>query len=128
MLPLLFAILAMLVGAGLGLMGLAAPGAASRLVRLGESAPGGRAEFRATYGGVFFGLHAAGLACVAFAGPASDWATAACIVLAAGWAGSAIGRTVSMALDAGANTAFNRLSALFELAIALALAAPLIAG
>lgn len=122
--------LGMAFGAFLGLRGLLDPGWASRLVRLKEDEQGGGfAEFRATFGGVFLGLHAAGLALTLqylrsgheVIGVA---ATGAAAVLAFGWAGAAFGRVVSMWRDQGTATAFNRLSVGVETALALAIGAP----
>jgi hypothetical protein len=117
--------LAMATGAVLGLLGLFAPTAASRLARLrvDPERPGGQAEFRATFGGVFFGLHAAGLVCLALGG---GWAMGAAGVLAAGWAGAGAGRLISILADRGAATGFNRASAAVEFALALAIASPLL--
>jgi hypothetical protein len=122
--------LGMAFGAYLGLRGLLDPRWASRLVRLKEDEQGGGfAEFRATYGGVFLGLHAAGLALTLqylrsgheVIGVAATGAVAA---LAFGWAGAAFGRLVSMWRDAGTATPFNRLSVGVETALALAIGAP----
>jgi hypothetical protein len=122
--------LGMAFGAFLGLRGLLDPRWASRLVRLKEDEQGGGfAEFRGTYGGVFLGLHTAGLALTLqylrsgheVIGVA---ATGAVAVLAFGWAGAAFGRLVSIWRDEGAATPFNRLSVGVETALALAIGAP----
>ncbi|MEQ1618659.1 MAG: hypothetical protein ABL883_09990 [Terricaulis sp.] len=122
--------LALAFGAFLGARGLLDPHWAARLVRLKEDEQGGGvAEFRATYGGVFFGLHAAALLLVLYylrggAELPGVAATGAVFALAAGWAGAASGRLISILRDPGANTAFNRLSVAVEAAIALAIGAP----
>ncbi|HYD87214.1 MAG TPA: hypothetical protein VEA80_07055 [Vitreimonas sp.] len=125
-------VLALMFGAGLGARALIDPRWAARFVRLApDEQGGGFAEFRATYGGVFLGLHAAALLLAlryllsggALIGVAAAGASAA---LAAGWAGSAFGRAVAIWRD-GADTRFNRLSVVVEAGIALAIAAPWIA-
>lgn len=122
--------LALAFGAALGARGLFDPNWAARLVRLREDEQGGGfAEFRATYGGVFLGLHAVGFVLVL------KWiidreplvgaiASGACVAIAAGWAGAAFGRAISIWRDKGADTAFNRLSVGVEAATALCVGAP----
>lgn len=122
--------LALLFGAGLGARGLIDPNWAARLVRLREDEQGGGfAEFRATYGGLFLALHAAALYLTLqwlTGGEASVGAVAAGAsgTVAAGWAGAAIGRGVSIWRDAGADTRFNRLSLAVESATALLIGGP----
>ncbi len=119
-------------GAFLGLRGLLDPKWAQRLVRLmPDEQGGGFAEFRATYGGVFLGLHGLALVMTLLYSLGGEYvvgvaATGAAAVLSAGWAGAAFGRVLSMLLDS-ADTKFNRLSAGVEVALALAIAAPWIA-
>ena len=120
----------LLFGAALGVLGLLDPRWAQRLVRLKpDDQGGGFAEFRATYGGVFFGLHAVTLLL------AVKWlanggevvgvaATGAVAAVAAGWAGAAGGRLLSMLRDEGCATPFNRLSVGIETALACAIGAP----
>ncbi len=120
--------LGLVFGAGLGLAGLVFPRWAARLVRLQEAAPGGAAEFRATFGGLFFALHAAPLAMLAVRMKSDDlallvMATGASGVIAGGWFTTAAGRLLSMALD-GTNTPFNRASVGVEVLIGLMIAAP----
>lgn len=121
--------LGLLFGAVLGARGLLDPKWAARLVRLQpDEQGGGFAEFRATYGGVFLGLHA-----VAFVltmnwilygeAPVGTTAVGAAAAIAAAWFGAAFGRAVSMLRD-GTRTRFNELSAVFELAVAAAIGAP----
>jgi hypothetical protein len=85
---------------------------------------GGLAEFRASFGGLFLATHAAGIALVllAPAGPVA-WGL---LPVAGIWAGSAVGRTVSVLVD-GTGTAYNLGSIAFEVVMALAVLAPLIA-
>jgi hypothetical protein len=125
--------LALAFGAGLGLRGLLDPHWAARFVRLKpDEQGGGFAEFRATYGGVFLGLHVAALLLVfvylrggaLIPGVA---ATGAVFVLSAGWAGAAFGRLVSIWRDAGANTRLNVISVGVEALIALLIGAPWLA-
>jgi hypothetical protein len=122
-------LLGLLFGAALGARGLMDPHWAQRLVRLKpDEQGGGFAEFRATYGGVFLGLHAVGFLLSlkwvtggeAVLGTAAIGASAA---IAAAWLGAAAGRALAMIRD-GAATAFNRLSAAVELAMAAAVGAP----
>jgi hypothetical protein len=122
-------ILALVFGAGLGLRGLIDPHWAARLVRLQpDQQGGGFAEFRATYGGVFFGLHAAALAFSAAwvwngALPIGLCALGASTALAAGWFGAAFGRALAMWRDR-AMTPFNVKSALVEALACALIAAP----
>lgn len=122
-------VLALAFGAGLGARALLAPRWAARLVRLQpDEQGGGAAEFRATYGGVFLGLHGVALSLTllyleggrVLIGVA---ATGAAAVLCAGWAGAAFGRFVAILRD-GADTRFNRISTAVELAVATAIGAP----
>jgi hypothetical protein len=122
--------LALGCGVGLGIRGLIDPHWAARLVRLQQDEQGGGfAEFRATYGGVFLGVHAAALLLSLqwivgrepFVGAV---AAGACLSAAGGWAGAAIGRTLSIWRDSGANTPFNRLSIGIETAMAVLIGGP----
>jgi Domain of unknown function (DUF4345) len=122
--------LALALGAGLGLRALIDPIWAKRLVRLTQDLEraGGFAEFRATYGGFFFGSHAfalllSGVWLWAGAYEAGVYATSASAVLAAAWGCTGAGRVLSMLRD-GTRTRFNMFSAGFEFAVALAIAAP----
>jgi hypothetical protein len=120
--------LAILGGAGMGAYGLINPHWAAKLVRLQEAAPGGAAEFRATYGGLFFLAHLVGLAFVwvqhrADNAAISAMAVGAITILAALWGGSALGRLVSIWRDK-TGTPFNWASVGFETAFALMIAAP----
>lgn len=121
--------LSLAFGSALGARGLLDPRWAARLVRLREDEQGGGfAEFRATYGGVFLGLHAITLFLTLkyllggeyVLGVAAAGAAAA---LSAGWGGAAFGRVISMWRD-GADTQFNRLSVGVELTMAVAIGLP----
>ena len=116
-------------GAALGFRGLIDPHWAARLVRLREDEQGGGfAEFRATYGGVFFGLHAAALFFALkwmFGGEPVVGAVAAgaAAAVAAGWMGAAFGRAMSMWRD-GARTRFNMMSVGLEAFVAIVIGGP----
>jgi hypothetical protein len=122
-------VLALAFGVALGARGLLDPKWAAKLVRLREDEQGGGfAEFRATYGGMFLGLHLIALALtlrylLANAYVVGVAASGAAAVLCAGWAVTAFGRLIAMWRD-GANTPFNRISVVVELAVAAALGAP----
>jgi hypothetical protein len=121
----------LLIGACLGLAAMMYPRWAARLVRLDEAAPGGKAEFRATYGGLFAFPHILAMGCVWLQNGADDLAatslaTGAILMLAAAWGGSAFGRLASILLDK-AGTSFNWISVAFELFTAAMIGAPWIA-
>jgi hypothetical protein len=123
--------LALTFGAALGARALFDPHWAARLVRLREDGAGGFAEFRATYGGVFLGLHLIALAftlkyVTGGENIAGALAVGAAAALSVGWAGAAFGRIVSMWRD-GADTPFNRISAGVECAMAALIGGPLAA-
>jgi hypothetical protein len=121
--------LALGFGGALGLRALFNPKWAARFARLRpDEQGGGEAEFRATYGGVFFFTHAAALFfTLKYLGGGSHvigvCATGAAAVLSAGWAGSAAGRFFAIWRD-GVRTRFNLLCAVAEIALALAVGAP----
>jgi len=121
--------LALAFGALLGARGLLDPHWAQKLVRLRpDEQGGGFAEFRATYGGLFFGLHAAALIfalmwIVRGGALVGVMATGACAVIAAAWAGTAFGRALSMLRDR-AYTRFNLFSAALEVVVAIVIGAP----
>ena len=122
--------LAALIGAGLGLLALLAPAKAGEIVRLRPDwdAPGGFAEFRATYGGLLLFAHLAVLLAIvmqAQAGMGSVIGTS--FAVGAGWLGAAIGRAASLLLDDAEHrtrTGYNVFSIGFELVLALMLLAP----
>lgn len=122
--------LALTFGAALGARGLFDPHWAARFVRLkpDDAQAGGFAEFRATYGGVFLGLHGAALLTSVLwiahgATVMGMYATGAAFVLGAGWAGASAGRLLAVWRD-GARTDFNLLSAGVEALMALLIGAP----
>ncbi|WP_421792557.1 DUF4345 family protein [Hyphobacterium sp.] len=114
-----------LLGAGLGLAALVSPEIAAKLVRMQAHPdhPDGYAEFRATFGGVFFFLHVAFLVAM-FMGQGVIGAAA---VLAFGWGGAAIGRVLSLIMDGEAvRTTHNYRSIFVEILAAIAFALPVI--
>lgn len=121
--------LALLVGVGLGARALWDPTWAAKFVRLkADDQGGGQAEFRATFGGVFLGLHLVALLFTLLYLKSGNYligvnATGSSAVIAAGWAGAAFGRAISIWRD-GADTKFNRLSIGVEVAMAFAIAMP----
>lgn len=121
--------LALLFGAALGVRALIDPEWAAKFVRLkADEQGGGFAEFRATYGGVFLGLHLVALVFTLFFLLGGEYvigvcATGATAAIAAGWAGAAFGRVIAMWRD-GADTSFNRMSAGVEIAMAFAIGMP----
>jgi hypothetical protein len=125
--------LALVFGGYLGARGLVDPKWAARLVRLKEDEQGGGfAEFRATYGGVFLGLHAAALFFTVqwlTGGEAviGAMAAGAAGAIAVGWAGAAFGRAISIWRDPGANTGFNKVSIGVESAMAVLIGGPWLA-
>lgn len=121
--------LALLFGAALGVRALIDPEWAAKFVRLkADEQGGGFAEFRATYGGVFLGLHLVALVFTLFFLLGGEYvigvcATGATAAIAAGWAGAAFGRVIAMWRD-GADTSFNRMSAGVEIAMGFAIGMP----
>ena len=121
--------LALLVGVGLGARALWDPAWAAKLVRLkADEQGGGQAEFRATFGGVFLGLHLVALLFTLLYLQSGAYlvgvcATGAGAAISAGWGGAAFGRAVSIWRDK-ADTKFNRLSIGIEIAMAFAIGMP----
>ena len=121
--------LALLVGVGLGARALWDPAWAAKLVRLkADEQGGGQAEFRATFGGVFLGLHLVALLFTLLYLKSGAYlvgvcATGAGAAISAGWGGAAFGRAVSIWRDK-ADTKFNRLSIGIEIAMAFAIGMP----
>ena len=128
--------LGLMAGAGMGAYGLINPRWAAGLVRLRDAPerPGGFAEFRATYGGLFLASHGVALTFVVRAliagapvpegGESVLWfAEVAGLTCGAMWIGTGMGRLLSILLD-GTGTKFNQASVAFELGLGLAIAAP----
>jgi len=124
----ILAMIAAHVGALMGLLGLINPEWSKNVVRLapGPDKPGGYAEFRASFGGLFLFLHAAPI--IAFFAGNGFMGSAFAAALA--WIGMALGRVVSMLLDhkaMGTRTGYNVFGTGFELVLGLMLLAPFIA-
>ena len=121
----ILALIACALGAGLGLKGLLDPAWAGGLLRLRDDPekPGGAAEFRATFGGLFLAAHVA-LAVLLFVGP-EPMALGGAVVLASAWIGTAMGRALSILRDPPSRTGFNAASVAFEIVVGAMLAAPL---
>lgn len=122
------------VGAAMGFWGLINPRWAAGIVRLRDDPekPGGFAEFRGTYGGLFFATHAFALvlmACVAleieaFAGVPTYWTALGTVgVCGLVWLGTAVGRVAAIALD-GAGTRYNQASVIFEIVLGALIVTP----
>jgi len=113
------------IGAGLGLGAMISPTWAAKLVRMqaDPANPDGYAEFRATFGGVFFFLHVAFLAAVLL----GQGVIGAAAVLCFGWGGAAIGRVLSLLLDGpDVRTRHNYMSVAVELVAAIAFVSPVL--
>ena len=122
------------VGAAMGAYGLVNPRWAARIVRLRDDPerPGGFAEFRAAYGGLFLATHAFALVfmvCVAreiealWGVPTYFTALGAAGVCGALWWGTAAGRIAAIAFD-GAGTRYNQASVVFEIVLGALILAP----
>jgi hypothetical protein len=97
--PMLISAAALAFGAGLGVKGLFDPAWAGKLVRLqaDNGQPEGFAEFRSTLGGMFLGLHVVSLLFLIFGGVQTG--VVACVILAAGWLFTAVGRVMAYRVD-----------------------------
>lgn len=128
--PILIAGIAATLGALMGLASLFRPDWAASAVRLAPAGdkPGGWAEFRALYGGGFLLAHGSVLLTMAMMTQAGRGSVvAAGFAIGALWLGMAIGRSVSVLVDAKAHrtrTPFNIFSIGFEIVMGLALWAP----
>ena len=120
---LLLAVIACLIGAGLGLVALLRPLKVLKMVGLSltEGVGHSLSEVRATYGGLFFVSHA-GVAMALAVSPKIGACMSAALGLA--WSGAALGRVVSMLVDKAVNR-FNISATLFEGLMGIALATPL---
>ncbi|HEX5006414.1 MAG TPA: DUF4345 family protein [Hyphomonadaceae bacterium] len=120
------ALLACVIGGGLGGYALINPRWASKLVRLipKEGRIEGKSEFRATYGGLFLGAHAFAFWVVLAAYPGAEFAAAG---VGAAWLGSGLGRIVSIALDK-TGSGLNWFNVAFEAVLGLMLLSPLFFG
>ena len=120
---LFLAVIACLMGAGLGALALLRPGRVLTMVGLSlrEGVAHSVSEVRATYGGLFFVSHS-GTALALALSPKIGACMAAALGLA--WSGAAFGRVVSMITDRTVNR-FNLGATAFEAVMGLTLATPL---
>lgn len=131
-LPWMLAAFAAVIGAFMGLMSLAVPRWGASVVRLvpAPDMKGGWAEFRSSYGGALVLAHGAVLLTLAMSAQAGAGAVmGASFAVGLYWLGMAIGRGLSMALDAGhdTRTRYNGAAIGFETLMGVALCAPFIA-
>ncbi len=96
-------LIALSFGGFAGLIALVNPKGISSTLRLQAEPrkPGGFAEFRATFGGVFFMIHLVGFGMILSVNPAYQIYVAAPI--AAGWLGAALARLLSLVVDKAEN-------------------------
>ena len=106
-------------GACVGLIAVLRPAAIANSLRLqaDPSKPGGFAEFRATFGGVFFMIHTTALVCVTQLPPTAS--VFAILPIAMAWFGAAFARLASMVLDTKENGqgGINRYWVLLEVVV-----------
>lgn len=136
--PIYLSLVGLAIGAGMGAYAMINPRWAAGLVRLRDDPerPGGFAEFRGTYGGLFFGGHAVSAYLVLTAldlatsgaglGPAAVLIIPATAIPASLWWGTAIGRAISVIVDRTGG-GFNYASLAFEAVLGALIAAPLFA-
>ncbi|MEM6899830.1 MAG: hypothetical protein AAF583_08675 [Pseudomonadota bacterium] len=119
----------LLFGAWAGLLALVRPAQIAKSLRLqaNPNKPGGYAEFRSTFGGVFLMIHAVALLLVMRLDPLIGGLVV--LPIAGAWLGAAFARTLSMALDKAENGdgGINRYWVCLEVVVALVIAAPIIA-
>ena len=120
---------ALAFGAWAGFMALVAPNQIANTLRLqaAPGRPGGYAEFRATFGGVFLMIHLVALLLVLRL-PVTG-VVLVILPIAAAWLGAALARIASMVLDKEKNGegGINRYWVVLEVVIALMIAAPVFA-
>lgn len=125
----LLALIGLSLGAVTGLRGMLQPHWIANALKLqaDPDRPGGFAEFRASFGGLFLLMHAFAIWMVLTLG-AFDAALVSATV-AMGWIGAAIGRVLSLVLDKTQNGTggINRIWIGLELIIGGLLLAPMIA-
>lgn len=126
------AAITLLFCAGLGLGSLISPNWAAGVVRLvadpDKTKPGGFSEFRATYGGLLFFLHATALLILLQPELDRTYKIFALFPIAAAWMGAGTGRTLSLLLDKDANRSAGLIPIWIpmEIALGLAIAAPVV--
>lgn len=113
-------------GSYAGLLAIISPGRIARSLRLQADMrkPGGYAEFRSTFGGVFFMIHATAIALVFLIAP--QMSVYVILPIAAAWYGAAICRLLSMGLDKDENGegGINRYWVCLELIVGSVIALP----
>ncbi len=106
-------------GAFAGMIAVLRPAAIASSLRLqaDPDKPGGFAEFRATFGGVFFMIHTTAIVCVAHLPPTAS--VFAILPIGMAWYGAAFARLASMVLDTQENGqgGINRYWVLLELVV-----------
>lgn len=122
------ALIALALGALTGLRALLQPHWIANTLKLQATPdrPGGFAEFRASFGGIFLFLHLFGIYAVLTQGEFHGAIIAATISM--GWFGAAVGRILSIILDKEENGTggINRIWIVLELVIGSMLAAPMV--
>jgi hypothetical protein len=132
--PFWTSVVGLAIGAAMGLYGLVNPRWAAGIVRLRDDPekPGGFAEFRGTYGGLFLASHAFALVFMVCAAREIEalWGLPTYLVAlgaagscAAMWWGTAVGRAAAIVFD-GAGTRYNQASVLFEIVLGALILAP----
>lgn len=118
------AIMACVVGGGMGAYAMINPAWVSRLVRLAPMPDKveGRSEFRGTLGGLFFASHAFAAWALASGMLGAEMAAA---TLGLAWLGSGAGRTISLFAD-DAMTRLNVFNVFFEIVLGVGLLLPLL--
>ncbi|MEM9668597.1 MAG: hypothetical protein AAF950_06690 [Pseudomonadota bacterium] len=116
----------LLFGVWAGFLALVRPAQIARSLRLqaNPAKPGGYAEFRSTFGGVFLMIHAVALIFVLRLEPTDT--IPVILPISAAWIGAAIARSVSMVVDKEENGegGINRYWVMLEIVVALIIAAP----
>ena len=122
----IIALIAALLGAAMGLLGLINPEWSRKTVRLAPDSekPGGYSEFRASFGGLFLFFNGAVVLTII----GGNGIIGASFAAAMTWIGMGFGRVISMIFDGGrgVRTGYNVFAVAFEWALGLMLLAPFI--
>lgn len=122
----IIALIAALLGAAMGLLGLIKPEWSRKTVRLApdDERPGGYSEFRASFGGLFLFFNGAVLMTLI----GGNGIIGASFAAAMAWLGMGLGRVVSLIFDGGhgVRTGYNIFAVAFEWALGFMLLAPFI--
>lgn len=122
----ILALIAALLGAAMGLLGLINPEWSRKTVRLAPDSekPGGYSEFRASFGGLFLFFNGAVVLTII----GGNGIIGASFAAAMTWIGMGFGRVISMIFDGGrgVRTGYNVFAVAFEWALGLMLLAPFI--